>query len=277
MNSNKPADLLPPVLLIGCGKMGGAMFRGWMAAGISPSVIVDRHTTDIPAPHRVVRSLNEVPQDFSPAAVILAVKPQKIDPILPSLARISGHPVIISVLAGRTIAGLSKGILSETPAGNAPVIIRAMPNTPAAIGQGMTGYYAPPEASKQQIALCESLLRASGEVIRVDPEFRIDDVTAISGSGPAYVFLLAELLEKAAIKRGLAPEIARVLARKTISGAGALLDQSPEDAADLRRNVTSPGGTTEKALAVFSRPEAWPATVQEAVDAAAARAAELAI
>ncbi|MDG6095698.1 pyrroline-5-carboxylate reductase [Acetobacter sp. AN02] len=272
-----PAPSLPSIFLVGCGQMGGALFRGWEKAGIAPSLILDRHADNIPAPHKVIRSPADIPDDFRPDAVILATKPQKAVDILPFLARFSPRAPVISVLAGRTVAGLRDGIHAAAPENPAPVVIRAMPNTPAAIGKGITGYYAPPEATAEQVSLCEALLRAAGDVVRVETESLIDSVTALSGSGPAYVFLLAELMEKAGIEQGLPAPVARLLARRTISGAGALLDASPEDAAELRRRVTSPGGTTERAIAELSAPDAWPQNVSDAIKAAARRAAELAV
>jgi pyrroline-5-carboxylate reductase len=151
-----------------------------------------------------------------------------------------------------------------------------MPNTPAAIGRGITVAVAAPDVSADQRALCDRLLQACGRVEWVEDEALLDPVTAVSGSGPAYVFLLAELLEQAALSQGLPPALARTLARETVSGSGALLAASPEDAAALRRAVTSPGGTTEQALAVLMRAENWPASIQDAVAAAASRSRALA-
>jgi pyrroline-5-carboxylate reductase len=151
-----------------------------------------------------------------------------------------------------------------------------MPNTPAAIGQGITVACAGPGVTEAQRALCDDLLGAVGQVAWVDDEDLMDPVTAVSGSGPAYVFLLAELLERAGITAGLPAELARRLARQTVSGAGALLAASDEDAAALRRAVTSPRGTTEQALAVLMADDAWPASLTKAVAAASARAKELA-
>lgn len=258
---------LPSVLLVGGGKMGGAMLAGWAALGLAPSIVVD------PAPGaqalaqpvvQVVPSLAEVPQGFSPAAVVLAVKPQQADAVLPGLQRFGGA-VLLSIMAGRTIASL--------PAGP---VVRAMPNTPAAIGQGITAAYAGPGVDGAQRDLCDALLRSVGEVVWLDDEGLMDAVTAVSGGGPAYVFLLAELLEQAAVQQGLPPALARQLARRTVAGSGALLGASTEDAAVLRRNVTSPAGTTERALAVLMADDAWPAALPRAIAAATARSRELA-
>jgi len=264
---------LPPLLLLGAGRMGGALFNGWAARGLAPSALVDPN----PAPgiaraQDVVRpSLDLLPDGFTAEAAILAVKPQMADTVMPALGRVlTPNAVVLSIMAGRTIGGIRAAL------GGAAAVVRAMPNTPAAIGQGITVACAGPGVTQAQRDLCTILLQAVGEVAWVEDEALIDPVTAVSGSGPAYVFLLAELLERAGIHAGLPAELARLLARKTVSGAGALLGASDEDAADLRRNVTSPRGTTEAALAVLMADEAWPATLDAAVQAAKLRAAELA-
>jgi len=264
---------LPPVLLLGAGRMGGAMFAGWAARGLAPSVLVD---PSMPAGlarpgDMMVPAVTDVPEGFAPAAVVLAIKPQMAATVLPPLAPIlPAQSVVLSVLAGKTIAGLRALI------GGGAVIVRAMPNTPAAIGQGITAACAAEHVSPRQIALCHSLLEAVGEVVWVDDEKLIDPITAVSGSGPAYVFLLAELLEQAAIEQGIPAGVARRLARKTVQGAGALLEASPEDASALRQAVTSPNGTTASALGVLMDAAAWPANIRAAVQAATARSRALA-
>ncbi len=160
--------------------------------------------------------------------------------------------------------------------GTDAAIVRAMPNTPAAVRQGVTVACPATGVAPAQRDLCESLLRAIGAVAWVDNEDLLDPVTAVSGSGPAYVFLLAELLERAALEQGIPADLARLLARRTVSGSGALLAASADDAADLRKAVTSPGGTTEAALGVLMASEAWPRTLSQAVDAATRRSRELA-
>jgi pyrroline-5-carboxylate reductase len=193
------------------------------------------------------------------------------DTVLPLLApRIPQEAVILSILAGKPIARLQTLLCTPNP------IVRAMPNTPAAIGQGITAAFAGPGVTPPQRALSDTLLQAVGDVVWLDSETLIDPVTAISGSGPAYVFLLAELLEQAAKEHGLPPEIARKLARKTVSGAGALLDASAEDTAALRQAVTSPKGTTEAALRILMAADAWPKILRQAITAAENRARELA-
>ncbi len=174
----------------------------------------------------------------------------------------------MSVMAGRTVASIT-GLTGPR------AVVRAMPNTPAAIGQGFTAAFAGPGVTDAQRRLCERLLRSVGEVAWVDDEGQIDAVTAASGGGPAYVFLLAELLEAAAIEQGLPPDLAKRLARRTVAGSGALLAASTEEPAAMRVAVTSPGGTTERALAVLMAPDAWPAAMSRAIAAATARSRAL--
>lgn len=268
--SEPPA--LGPVLLLGGGRMGGALLTGWLERGLAPSVLVDpdgsarRFASDRV---RVVAAAGEVPADFAPAAIVAAVKPQVAEAVLPAYAPLAARAVTLSIMAGRTLGFLAARL------GPAAALVRAMPNTPAAIRQGITVACAGRGVAVGQRALCEALLGAVGEVAWVEDEPLLDAVTAVSGSGPAYVFLLAELLERAALAEGLPADLARRLARRTVAGAGALLAAAPEDAAELRRAVTSPNGTTERALAVLMRPEAWPRLVAEAVAAAAARSREL--
>jgi len=253
--------------------MGSAMLAGWRERGLGASFAVD------PAPDAarnagsdltVVSSLASVPAAFKPAAVVLAVKPQSAADALPGYAKFADSAVFLSIMAGRTISGI-QGLL-----GGSAAIVRAMPNTPAAVRQGITVATPSTSVTSGQRALCESLLRAIGLVEWVEQEGLLDPVTAVSGSGPAYVFLLAELMERAAIEQGIAPELARVLARQTVSGSGALLAASSETAAELRKAVTSPGGTTEAALKVLMAQDALPKAFGEAIAAATRRSRELA-
>jgi len=264
---------IPPLLLVGCGRMGGAMLTGWREQGLSPSVAVD------PAPGAqamagadltVVADCASIPAGFAPAAVILAIKPQNAAETLPLYARYAGKAVFLSIMAGRTVGGI-RALVGEVAA-----IVRAMPNTPAAVRHGMTVCVPGQGVTADQRALCDRLLRAVGVVEWVEDEGLLDPVTAVSGSGPAYVFLLAELLEAAALAQGLTPALARTLARQTVSGSGALLAASPEDSAQLRVAVTSPGGTTERALRVLMAEQAWPRAIQDAIEAATVRSRELA-
>ncbi|MEE7490908.1 pyrroline-5-carboxylate reductase [Methylobacterium oryzae] len=264
-----PASLV----LAGAGKMGGAMLAGWLDAGLDP-----RRTTIIdPVPARPIvdlcadRGIALNPPDPEPGAVlVLGIKPQGLDTAAPGLDPLIGRDtLLVSILAGKTVADL-RGRLPRARA-----IVRAMPNLPASIGRGATGACASSEVSPEQRAAAEALFAANGAVAWLADEAQIDAVTAVSGSGPAYVFLLAETLAEAGIAAGLEPDVARSLARATVSGAGALLDASPAEAAELRRNVTSPGGTTAAALDVLMREDGLGALMREAVAAARRRAGEL--
>lgn len=263
-------DTLPPLLLVGCGKMGGAMLAGWRERGLSEAVVVDPHLAEPPPGARLLRDAAAIPPGFAPAAVVLAIKPQEAATTLPHYARFAGSAVFVSVMAGKTVGGMH-GLLGEAAA-----IVRAMPNTPAAVRRGFTVACAGPGVASAQRALADTLLGATGEVAWVEEEGLLDPVTAVSGGGPAYVFLLAELLEAAAVEQGIPRDLARRMARATVAGSGALLAASPEDAAVLRKNVTSPKGTTERALAVLMEPGAWPDHVSRAIAAATARSRELA-
>ncbi len=247
------------------------MLAGWRERGLSPSVAVDPTLPAAPGPDvTVVANADGIPAGFAPAAVVLAVKPQNAAETLPLYARYAGSAVFLSIMAGRTIAGM-RALL-----GPGAAVIRAMPNTPAAVRQGVTVGCPGPGVTAAQRALCDDLLSAIGAVAWVEDEGLLDPVTAVSGSGPAYVFLLAELMEAAAIEQGIPPDLARLLARQTVSGSGALLAASPEDTATLRRNVTSPKGTTEAALRVLMAPDAWPLALSDAIAAATARSRALA-
>ncbi|WP_210035713.1 pyrroline-5-carboxylate reductase [Methylobacterium sp. PvR107] len=261
------------LVLAGAGKMGGAMLTGWLEAGLDP-----RRTTIIdPVPARPIvdlcaaRGIALNPPDAEPGAVlVLGIKPQGLEAAATGLDRLIGRDtLLVSILAGKTIADLRARLK------RARAVVRAMPNLPASIGRGATGACASPEVSPEQRAAAEALFAANGAVAWLADEAQIDAVTAVSGSGPAYVFLLAETLAEAGIAAGLDPDVARALARATVAGAGALLDADPAEAAELRRNVTSPGGTTAAALDVLMRPDGLGALMREAVAAARRRAAEL--
>lgn len=269
------SEPIPPILLVGLGRMGGAMLSGWRDQGLAPSIAVDPLAgsdlagTDL----AVVTDAGAIPPGFAAAAVIFAVKPQTAAEALPAYRRFAGQAVFLSIMAGRTLGGI-RDLLGDAPGGAR--VVRAMPNTPAAIRQGVTVACPGPGVTAAQRALCDRLLRAIGVVAWVDDEGLLDPVTAVSGSGPAYVFLLAELLEAAAREQGIPADLARLLARQTVAGSGALLAASPEDSAALRRAVTSPAGTTERALGVLMAPDAWPAAISRAIAAATARSRELA-
>lgn len=263
-------DTLPPLLLVGCGKMGGAMLAGWRERGLSQAVIVDPFLAAAPDDAALVKEPGAIPAGFTPAAVVLAIKPQEAAATLPHYARFAGQAVFVSVMAGKNVAGM------QALLGAGSAVVRAMPNTPAAVRQGFTVACAGPGVTLAQRTLADTLLGATGEIAWVDQEGLLDPVTAVSGGGPAYVFLLAELLEKAAVEQGIPANLARRMARSTVAGSGALLAASTEDAAQLRKNVTSPKGTTERALAVLMEETAWPDLISRAIAAATARSRELA-
>ena len=240
------------LLLAGAGKMGGALLTGWLARGLDPKKIA------VVEPQPGMRSrrwrgaglrINPAAKAASAAVIVIAVKPQSAPEAMPALApRACKTTLVLSIMAGRTIGFLEKSF----PPGTA--VVRAMPNLPASIGRGITVAVANRNASKAQRALAGDLLAATGAVEWVDDESLLDAVTAVSGSGPAYVFLLAEALTAAAVSAGLPAPLAAKLARETIAGSGELLRRSPLDAATLRQNVTSPGGTTAAALDVLDGP-----------------------
>jgi pyrroline-5-carboxylate reductase len=265
---------LPPLLLVGCGKMGGAMLAGWLERGLRDAVAVEPNpaaAASFAEKVRAVASPADIPAGFRPAAVVLAVKPQEAKTTLPGLSRfVAPDTVFLSIMAGQTVAGIRAGL------GAAAVVVRGMPNTPAAVRQGFTVAFPAPEVTPAQRDLADELLASVGEVAWVKDEGLLDPVTAVSGGGPAYVFLLAEVMEAAAVEQGLPPDLARRMARATVAGSGALLAASAEDAATLRRAVTSPKGTTERALDVLMAPEAWPKLMSRAIEAATARSRELA-
>jgi pyrroline-5-carboxylate reductase len=266
-------ETIPPILLVGGGKMGGAMLSGWRERGLAPSVVVDPAAgAGVLAREnvRVVPGPDAIPKDFVPACVVLAVKPQMAAEVLPKYAPYAGQAVVLSIMAGQTLGTINRLLGTKAP------VVRAMPNTPAAIRQGITVACAAAGVTPSQRELCDRLLAAVGKVAWVEREALLDAVTAVSGGGPAYVFLLAELLERAAKEQGIPADLARLLARQTVSGSGALLQASEEDAAELRRAVTSPKGTTERALAVLMAQDAWPELISRAIAAATARSRELA-
>ncbi|HZT18158.1 MAG TPA: pyrroline-5-carboxylate reductase [Dongiaceae bacterium] len=272
------ADLAAARLaLAGCGKMGGALLRGWLAGGLSPrhAVVVEPMPVgieDLAAQGvRIVASPDAIPAAFTPDAVILAVKPQVMDAVVSGCARLARPGTFfLSIAAGKTIAYFRRHL------GEAAAIVRAMPNTPAAIGRGISVAVAGAKATAKQRALADRLLSACGEVAWVTDEALMDPVTALSGGGPAYIFLLIEALAEAGRKAGLPAELAMRLARATVSGAGELARLSPEPAAELRRNVTSPGGTTQEALAILMAPDGLQPLLDRAIAAATRRSRELA-
>jgi pyrroline-5-carboxylate reductase len=263
------------IVLIGAGKMGAAMLDGWIARGLEPSrvaVIEPQPSPEISALAARGVKLNPDPAAVpDPAVIVIAVKPQVAAEVVPAAAPLVGRStVIVSIMAGQRLAALERAL----PAGSA--IVRTMPNTPAAIGRGITVAVANARVSPPQRDLAHRLLAAIGAVEWVDDEGLLDAVTAVSGSGPAYVFLLAEALAQAGAAAGLPADLAERLARATVAGSGELLHRSPLDAATLRRNVTSPGGTTEAALGVLMDEDGLASLMRQAVAAATRRSRELA-
>lgn len=260
------------LLLVGCGKMGGALLA--RAAKTANIEVVD----PLPPPAHLKPLENiafrpaadQIPPAFKPDLIILAVKPQHMAEVLPAYARFK-ESVFLSIAAGVTIARLAALVGNEEIA-----IVRSMPNLPASIGQGMTVAVANDCVNAAQRLLCDQFLNAIGKNIWVEDEALLDAVAALSGSGPAYVFLLAEAMAKAGEALGLSSELAQELARHTIAGSGALLAQSKESAETLRRAVTSPGGTTEAALKHLLAADGLPALIMKAMKAAAKRSRELA-
>jgi pyrroline-5-carboxylate reductase len=269
------ADLAGTIVLVGAGKMGGAMLEAWLALGLSPkrvAVIEPQPTSELTTLAARGLALNPPLTSVRGAsAIVLAVKPQVAPTVVPTLAPLlAPATVVLSIMAGRTL-GFLAGALTEQTA-----LVRAMPNTPAAIGRGITVAVPNAQVSQRQRELVHALLAATGMVEWVADEPLMDAVTAVSGSGPAYVFLLAEALSAAGAAAGLPPELAAKLARATVSGSGELLNRSPLDPATLRQNVTSPGGTTAAALDVLMAPNGMTQLMNRAVIAATRRSRELA-
>ncbi len=261
------------LLLVGCGKMGGAMLDGWLARGLAASDVIVVEPVEAIRPDkpglRVVASTSEVGE--TPQTVVLAVKPQSMDAVLPDLRRFAGAgAVFLSIAAGKTLRYFAGHL------GAATKIVRVMPNTPAAVRQGISVATAAAGVSADEKKRCHELLEAVGEVVWVDDEALMDPVTALSGSGPAYVFLLVEAMAAAGAKLGLAPDMAMQLARATVTGSGELLRQSSEPASQLRVNVTSPGGTTAEALKVLMAADGIQPVFDKALAAASRRSKELA-
>ncbi len=259
-----------PLLLVGAGKMGGAMLARWLELGLDRQYLTIVDPVLDPATYpgvTVVPSLDQV--TITPAVVLLAVKPQTMAKVLePLQALLTPETVVISIAAGTRIATFAQAFPTNP-------IVRVMPNTPAQVGRAMSVAVGNAHVRDANRATVTALLDAIGKTAWVDEEDQIDAVTAVSGSGPAYVFHLVEALAEAARAIGLAPELADLLARQTITGAGELLHQSPETAQTLRINVTSPGGTTAAALHVLMGEDALTKLVTKAVVAAKARATEL--
>jgi pyrroline-5-carboxylate reductase len=275
--SNTPSQTLAAlkggIVLAGAGKMGSALLIGWLKAGLP----ADRVAAIEPHPSAEIAALAKQGLRLNPAAaaigdvaaLVVAVKPQMFAAAAPLLKpHVSATTLVVSIMAGITI--------TRIVAACGGAVVRAMPNTPAAIGRGITVAVPATNVSAEQRGVADALLRATGAVEWVADEALLDPVTAVSGSGPAYVFLLVEELARAGVASGLPPDLAAKLARETVAGSGALLEQSDSDAATLRQNVTSPGGTTAAALEILMGPDGLAELMTRAIAAATRRSKELA-
>jgi pyrroline-5-carboxylate reductase len=267
--------LASPIVLVGAGNMGGALALGWVKSGIDAASII---AADPAPPEAMEIRLSDAgigfvgaaPENIKASVLFLAVKPQVMADVLPSYKALIGpDTIVVSIAAGKTLSFFAEHL------GDA-AMVRAMPNTPAMIGRGVTGAFANSRVTSAQRKLVDSLLKVSGPVEWVENEALIDAVTAVSGSGPAYVFYLVECMAEAGHKLGLPADLAMRLARATVSGAGELLHQSPGEPSELRKNVTSPGGTTAAALAVLMAEDGMQPLFDRAIKAARDRAEQLA-
>ena len=274
--SDPAAPKVPALLLVGCGKMGGALLAGWLERGLARRLVVVE-----PGPGAAgfagrpgVERLSDaaaIAPDLQPAVVVLAVKPQGMAQVLPPYRRFAdAGALFLSIAAGKTLGFFTSAL------GEAASVVRAMPNTPASIGRGIAVACANGRVRPEQRRIAEALLAAVGEVGWVEDEALLDAVTAVSGSGPAYVFLLIECLARAGVAAGLPEALAERLARATVAGSGELAQRSAESAASLRENVTSPGGTTRAALDVLMAADGLDPLLRRAILAATKRSRELA-
>jgi pyrroline-5-carboxylate reductase len=271
--SHSLASIPGALVLVGAGKMGGAMLDGWLGRRLPPKKIVVLE----PQPSKQIKALARRGVRVNPkgdvgpvAALVIAVKPQTAPDALPLLAAlIDAKTVVVSIMAGRTLGFLKKHLPNAA-------IVRAMPNTPAAIGRGITVAVGNARVKPASRKLAHGLLAATGAVEWVGDEALMDAVTAVSGSGPAYVFLLAEAMAAAGVAAGLPAALADKLARETVAGSGELLHRSADAASTLRQNVTSPGGTTAAALDVLMAADGVPPLMKRAIAAATKRGKELA-
>ncbi len=264
------------MILVGCGKMGSALLAGWMERDIA----LDDITIVEPTPEiaddlklrlniKVVASPDAIADDADPEVIVFAVKPQTMDDVVPAYRHFASA-IFLSIAAGKAIRYFEEKLGAGRP------IVRSMPNTPAAVRRSMTVACPNPHVTADQRRLCHDLLEAAGEVSWVEDESQLDAVTAVSGSGPAYVFLLAECMAAAGVAAGLPEDLAERLAQTTIAGSGELLRRSRETAGELRQNVTSPGGTTAAALEVLMAENGMPTLMHAAIVAATKRSQELA-
>ena len=273
-NVKRLGEFRGTLVLVGAGKMGSAMLDGWLARGLDPKKIIVIEPQPVKALKALARrgvKLNPKDKVGVASAIVIAVKPQSAPEAVPPLARyIDKTTLVLSIMAGRTIGFLEKSLPTGTS------IVRAMPNTPAAIGRGISVAVANAKISMRQRKQASDLLAAIGKVEWVGDETLMDAVTALSGSGPAYIFLLAECMARAGVAAGLPKELATRLARETVAGSAELLHRSDLDAATLRQNVTSPGGTTAAALEVLMGPGGFDQLLTQAIAAATRRSRDLA-
>jgi pyrroline-5-carboxylate reductase len=269
-------NLAGPLLLVGCGKMGGALLEGWLSQGIRPADVWVVEPDAGPLQGVISRGVHHVaeaaalPADFRPALMVFAVKPQMLAEALPAYKGCAEKgAAALSIAAGWGIAGFEKVLGAET------AVVRAMPNTPAAVGRGMTVLCANDRADARLCEICGELMAAVGETAWIEDEDLMDAVTAVSGGGPAYVFLLIECLARAGVEAGLPEDLAMQCARVTVAGAGELVHIASEPAAELRENVTSPGGTTLEALKILMAEDGLQPLMTRAIAAATARSREL--
>ncbi len=239
MDDPKP----PEIVLVGCGFMGQALLRGWLANGIEPGSITIRETSPSEWLSSQTHLRTNEPIVEYPTAVVFAVKPHLLNEILPTYRIHGGGPtVFVSVAAGYPIGGFERALGSNTP------IVRAMPNLPVSVSTGVTALFANGATTSGQLAIVQRLFETVGTVVRLSDESEMHAVTALSGSGPAYIFALVEAMSRAGIAYGLAPDIAVKLAQQTAAGAGQMLKQPGSSATELRQAVSSPGGTTAAGL-----------------------------
>lgn len=253
--------------------MGSALMAGWIDRGTAPGdiFVVDPAAPALPQGVASGAGIEDLPPDFRPAVVVLAVKPQVMDNVVPPyVGLVRAETVFLSIAAGRNVNSFERLL------GQGAAIVRAMPNTPASVGRGVTVLFANGQVSDLQRETCQTLLSAVGEVAWIEDEGLMDAVTGVSGSGPAYVFYLVEAMAEAGVTAGLPPELAMTLARQTVAGSGELLAQSAETASTLRKNVTSPGGTTAAALDVLMAEDGLARLMTTAILRATARSRELA-
>ncbi len=269
--------IIGSLLLIGCGKMGGALLEGWLAQGVAPEAVTVIEPFESAFLEGVrargvttVKAVTDLPEAYDPAVVVIAIKPQMMDATIGDYRPFAkASTVFLSIAAGKTLAYFQSAFGEGAP------IVRAMPNTPAAVGRGMTVLCANGSASTPQREACSSLLSAVGETAWVEDESLLDAVTAVSGGGPAYVFLLIECLAQAGIEAGLPSDLAERLARVTVAGSGELVHQASEAPSQLRKNVTSPAGTTLEALNVLMAEDGLQPLMTRAIAAATRRSREL--